>query len=115
MRFCVPNLSRIQPTSSCLHVYLDWRENDDTQVKPSSVKEPQCFPLMHCDVIRLIALDLILRSIRGRVMDVALVVHVPCMHPHDMAADPTSLGIPGYMIADLECLGHELMILHLDR
>ena len=70
---------------------------------------------MHGNVICLVALDLVLGFIDTRVMDVAFVVHVLRMHPHDMSADPASFGIPGYVIADLECLGHELMILHLER
>jgi hypothetical protein len=28
------------------------------------------------------------------------------MHPHDPAADPTSFGIPTYVIADFKCLRH---------
>ncbi len=78
-----------------------------------SVKEPQCFALVHGDMIGLIALDLVLRIILARVMDVAFVVQVRRMHPHDMATDPASFGVPGYMITDFECLRHELMVLHL--
>ena len=76
-------------------------------------KEPQCCSLVHGDMIGLIALNLVLRIILARMMDVAFVVHVCRVHPHDMAADPASFGIPGYMIADFECLRHEPILLHL--
>lgn len=77
-----------------------------------SVQKPQCFALVHGDVIRVIALDLVLRIILARMMDVAFVVHVRRIHPYDMAADPASFGVPGYVIADFECLRHEFMLLH---
>lgn len=68
---------------------------------------------MHGDVVRLIALDLVLRIVLARVMGVTLVVHIPRMHPNDMASDPASFGIPGYVISTLESLCHELMLVHL--
>lgn len=79
----------------------------------SAVKAPQCFALVHGDMIGLIALDLVLRIILTRMMDIAFVVHVSRVHLYDMAADPASFGIPGYMVADFECMRHELMLLHL--
>jgi hypothetical protein len=79
----------------------------------STFKAPQCFALVHGDMIGLIALDLVLRITLARMMDIALVVHVRRVHPYDMAADPASLGIPGNMILDFECLRHELILLHL--
>lgn len=79
----------------------------------STVKAPQCLALVHGDMIGLIALDLVLRIILTRMMDIAFVVHVARVHPYDMAADPASFGIPGYMVADFECMRHELMLLHL--
>ena len=83
------------------------------QWQRSALKEPQWFALVHGDMIGLIALDLVLRIVLARVMDVAFVVHVGRMHLYDMAADPASFGVPGYVIADFECLRHERMVLHL--
>jgi hypothetical protein len=58
------------------------------------------------DVIRLVALDLVLRLILAGVVDVAFVVHILRVHFRDPATHATSLGIPGHVIADLEGLGH---------
>jgi hypothetical protein len=54
----------------------------------------------------LIALDFVLRFICARVMDVAFVVHVFGVHPHDFPPHPASFRIPTYMIANFEILGH---------
>jgi hypothetical protein len=35
------------------------------------------------------------------------------VHSYDVAADPPSFGVPGYMVADFECPRHELMLFHL--
>ena len=67
---------------------------------------PERAALMQSDVIGLVALDLILRIVRARVMDIAFIVHVLCVHPHDTAAHPAGFGIPAHVIADLECLCH---------
>ena len=67
---------------------------------------PQCFTFVQSDVIGLVAFDLVLRIILARVVDIAFVVHVARMHPHDMAADPAGFGIPTYVIADFEDLCH---------
>src|ERR1700730_19385915 len=40
-------------------------------------------------------------------MDVALVVHISLMHPHDVATDPAGFGIPAHVIAGFKCLGHD--------
>ena len=55
-------------------------------------------------MIRLFALDLVLRVVAARVMNVALVVHVPGVHAHDSAADPPGFGILAYVIPDFEIL-----------
>jgi hypothetical protein len=68
---------------------------------------------VHGDMIGLIAFDLVLRIVLARMMDIALVVHVPRVHPYDVTGDPASFGIPGYMVADFECLRHEVMLFHL--
>jgi hypothetical protein len=61
-------------------------------------------------MVGLIALDLVLRIVLARMMDVAFVVDVPGAHPNDVAADPAGLGIPGYVIADFESLRHEFIL-----
>jgi hypothetical protein len=78
-----------------------------------SVKASQCFALVHGYMIGFIAFDLVLRIVLARMMDIAFVVHVPRVHPNDVAADLASFGIPGYAVADFECLRHELMLFHL--
>jgi hypothetical protein len=55
---------------------------------------PKGPPLVQGDVLRLVALDLILRIFATRVMEVALVVHVLGVYAHDPAADPSGLRIP---------------------
>src|SRR6516225_5224438 len=64
-------------------------------------------PLVQTDMVGLVALDLILRLVRARVMDIALVVHVPGVNAQDGSAHPASLRIPAHMIANLECSRHE--------
>jgi hypothetical protein len=59
-------------------------------------------------MIGFVALDLVLRIVRARVMDIAFVVHVPCVHAHDAAADPPSFGIPAHVIAGFEYFCHPL-------
>jgi hypothetical protein len=61
---------------------------------------------MQRDVSGLIALDFVLRLLFARVMDVAFVVHVFDVHAHDFAADPASLRVPTYVIANFELLSH---------
>src|SRR5262249_31227717 len=73
----------------------------------SATTVPQRFALVQSDVIGLVALDLVLRIVRARMMDVALVAHVGRVDPYDTAADPASFGIPAYVIADLESLCHD--------
>jgi hypothetical protein len=54
----------------------------------------------------LIAFDFVLRLLFARVMDVAFVVHVFDVHPHDFPPHPASFRVPTYMIADFKPLGH---------
>ena len=77
-----------------------------------AVKASQRLALVQGDMIGLIALDLVLRIVLARMMDIAFVIRVPRVHPYDAAADPTSFGIPGYVVADFECPCHELMLFH---
>jgi hypothetical protein len=57
-------------------------------------------------MIRLVALDLKLWIVRAGVMDVAFVIHVFGMHPHDPASDPARFGIPAHVVADLQTSCH---------
>jgi hypothetical protein len=55
-------------------------------------------------VIGLVALDLVLRVILARVVDITLVVHVRRMYPHDAAAYVAGFRVPTHVIADDKCL-----------
>jgi hypothetical protein len=57
-------------------------------------------------MIRLVALDFVLRIIRARVVDVAFVIHILGVHSHDATGHPAGLGIPTHVIADLERVCH---------
>jgi hypothetical protein len=70
------------------------------------VKRAQGLALVQGYVIGFVAFDLILGIIIARMMDVAFVVYVTRVHPHNETTDPTGLGIPADVIADLECLSH---------
>jgi hypothetical protein len=61
---------------------------------------------MHGDVIRLVALDFILRLILGGVTGVALVIRIPRMDLDDPASDVPGFGIPGDVIALFEAFCH---------
>jgi hypothetical protein len=71
-------------------------------------KVPQYLTLVQSDVIGLIAFDLVLWIVPARVMDVALVIYVLGMGPHDTAPNPPRLGIPAYVIADPERFCHDM-------
>ena len=51
------------------------------------MEQGQCHPFVHRDVIGLVALDLVLRFISARVMDVSFVMDIQCVHLDDRAAD----------------------------
>jgi hypothetical protein len=72
------------------------------------IKTPQRIALVHSDIIRLVALDLILRVIVSRVMYVTFVVHILGVHSHDPAANTTSLRIPTHVITNFECRRHRI-------
>jgi hypothetical protein len=61
---------------------------------------------MQRDVSGLIAFDFVLRLLFARVMDIAFVVHVFDVDPHDFPSHPTSFRVPTYVIANFELLGH---------
>src|SRR5579883_59161 len=75
--------------------------------RASARQVPQRPPFMQGDVVGPVAPDLILRVVRARVMDVALVVHVALVDAQDRAPHPTGLRIPADVIADLESFRHE--------
>lgn len=62
---------------------------------------------MHCDMVSLVALDLILRIFLAGVVRVSLVVEIFCMHLGDLATDVPGLRVPGDMIADFEASWHD--------
>lgn len=59
---------------------------------------------MDCNVVSLVALDLILRIILAGAVSMPLVVEIFRMHLDDPAADVPGLRIPGDVIADFEFL-----------
>jgi hypothetical protein len=52
------------------------------------------------NMVRFVALDLVLRMIRRRLVSMAFVVEIRVTNPDDPAGYPTGLGIPAHMIAD---------------
>jgi hypothetical protein len=64
-------------------------------------------PLVHRDVIGLVALDLILRGIVARVTSMPLVVNVLRVHANDRPADVSGFRVPSDVIANLESFGHD--------
>jgi hypothetical protein len=79
-----------------------------TVTDPSVTKRAQGSTLVQSDMVGFVAFDLVLRIILARVMDIALVVHIHRVDPHDETTNPTSFGIPTHVIADPECPGHNL-------
>ena len=61
---------------------------------------------MNCDVVRLIALDEILRFFLGGVVGVAFEFHFGNDFFHDSAANSTCFRVPFDVIATFERLGH---------
>lgn len=66
---------------------------------------------MHRDVVGLVALDLILRLILARMMRIALVGDVFCMHFDNLSADVSGFRVPGDMIVDFEFAYHDVWLL----
>jgi hypothetical protein len=69
-------------------------------------KTPQHPAFVQGDVIGFVAFDFVLRLIFARMMDVAFVVHIFGVDPHDFAADAASFRTPTNVIAKFESLGH---------
>jgi hypothetical protein len=63
-------------------------------------------------VIGLVTLDLVLRVILARVVDITLVVHVRRMYPHDAAAYPAGFRVPAHVIVDCERSSHNDLFKH---
>jgi hypothetical protein len=63
--------------------------------------------LVQGDVIRLIALDFVLRILLARMVDVSFIIHILRMHFHNPAADVPGLGVPGHVIANFETIRHD--------
>jgi hypothetical protein len=63
-------------------------------------------PLVQGDVIGLIALNFVLGVVLAGVMSITFVIQIFGVHFHNLAADPASLRVPDYAIADLETLFH---------
>ena len=59
---------------------------------------------MRRDVVRLGALDFILRIVLARVVGMSFVVEIFCVYLDDCAADMAGLRVPGHVIADFESL-----------
>jgi hypothetical protein len=61
----------------------------------SAAKAPQCPALMHCNVICLVALDLVLRIVLARVMHVSPVGHLAHIYVYD--GDPAQIKLGHYL------------------
>src|ERR1700726_2535425 len=72
----------------------------------TSIKLRKRGTLVEGDMVGLGALDLILRSVRARMMGVTVDLEIAGTHADDRAADTSGLGIPAHAIMDLEALGH---------
>jgi hypothetical protein len=70
------------------------------------VEVPQRSTFVQGNMSSLFAFDFVLRLIFARVMDVAFVIHVFCVHADDFAADPASFRTPTHPITNFEPLGH---------
>ena len=68
--------------------------------------------LVQGDVIGLVALDFILRLVRGGMMYVTFVVDVPSVHFGDFPAHSPGFRIPAHVIANLERLDHGSVPVH---
>ena len=57
---------------------------------------------MHRNVARFVALNLVLRGLRARVMKMAFEVHILGVHLYDRAADVPGFRVPGDLVTQLE-------------
>jgi hypothetical protein len=72
----------------------------------SSANEFQRRPPMQRNVVSLVAFDLVLRVIFGRMMRVTFVVHILCVNFDHPTADVSGFRVPGHMIIEFEFLHH---------
>ena len=63
--------------------------------------------LVEGDMIRLAALDLVLRIVRARMVRIAFDLELASMHTDDRAADASGLGIPAHSIMNLKGFRHD--------
>src|SRR6476620_7709992 len=104
---------RFRPGAPRLYTYRSFYHSDqserrvtivDCDVASSIAKPGERGSPVEGDMVGLGALDLILRSVRARMMGVALDVEVAGMDANDRAADAAGFGIPAHPIMDLETL-----------
>ena len=69
---------------------------------------------MCCNMIGLIAFDLVLRVIFGSVMHIAFVIEILGVDGDDGPRHAARLRIPGDMVADFERLGHLRLLVNAD-
>src|SRR5699024_4156055 len=64
--------------------------------------------LVRCDMVGLVAADLVLGLVRACSPGVPLVLEVAGVHLDDRAGDVAGLGVPGYVVSDREFRAHAL-------
>jgi len=89
-----------------VHLPVDLNLGGQPIDRAYSVNLLQHRPLVHGDVIGLIALDLELRFLFTGMVHISFVLRVACVDLDYPARDIASLGIPANMIADFEALAH---------
>jgi regulator of nucleoside diphosphate kinase len=75
----------------------------------SAISPTQHRALVHRDVVRLVALDFILRVILAGAVHMSFVINVLQVDPDDLAAHVSCFRIPSYVIANREPLSHEML------
>jgi hypothetical protein len=85
---------------------MDMSSTDQAAFSGSAAKAPQGWPLVQGNMIRFVALDLVLGIVRARVVGIAFVVNIPDVYAHDMTTDPAGFGIPTDVVTDFEYLCH---------
>ena len=75
----------------------------------NSPHQSQSGSLVQGDMVGLVALDLILRRILARVVDISFVVHVFRVYFDDAAGDPPGFRVPAHVVMQLESFGRYLL------
>jgi hypothetical protein len=78
-------------------------------VRLSAIGLTQSRAFVHRDVVRLVALDFVLRDILAGAVHMSLVINVLQVDPDDRAAHISCFRIPGHVIANREPLCHEML------